>query len=55
MMQLLGNRDLRNTLICISLEKAIFQNADEEYHVKVAENLDEVCKLLEVALNMSLI
>ncbi len=46
--QLLGHRDLRNTLIYINLEKAIFQNADEEYHVKVAENLDEACKLLEV-------
>jgi site-specific recombinase XerD len=41
--QLLGHRDLRNTLIYINLEKAIFQNADEEYHVKVAENLDEAC------------
>jgi integrase len=46
--QLLGHRDLRNTLIYINLEKAIFQNADEEYHVKVAENLQEACKLLEV-------
>jgi hypothetical protein len=46
--QLLGLRDLRNTLIYINLEKAIFQNADEEYHVKVAENLQEACKLLEV-------
>jgi integrase len=46
--QLLGHRDLRNTLIYINLEKVIFQNADEEYHVKVAENLQEACKLLEV-------
>ena len=46
--QLLGHRDLRNTLIYINLEKAIFQNADEEYHVKVAETLQEACKLLEV-------
>ncbi len=46
--QLLGHRDLRNTLIYINLEKAIFQNADEEYHVKVAQTLEEACKLLEV-------
>ena len=46
--QLLGHRDLRNTLIYINLEKAIFQNIDEEYHVKVAETLQEACKLLEV-------
>jgi integrase len=48
--QLLGHRDLRNTLIYINLEKAIFQNADEEYHVKVAENLQEACKLIAVGL-----
>ena len=46
--QLLGHRDLRNTLIYINLEKALFQNADEEFYVKVAQNLDEACKLLEV-------
>jgi hypothetical protein len=46
--QLLGHRDLRNTLIYINLEKAIFQNADEEYPVKVVEDLQEACKLLEV-------
>jgi integrase/recombinase XerD len=46
--QVLGHRDLRNTLIYINLEKALFQNADDEFHVKVAHNLDEACKLLEV-------
>jgi hypothetical protein len=28
--------------------KALFQNAADEFHVKVAQNLDEACKLLEV-------
>lgn len=46
--QLLGHRDLRNTLVYINLEKAIFQNVDDEFHVKVAHSLDEACKLLEV-------
>ena len=46
--QVLGHRDRRNTLIYINLEKALFQNADDEFHVKVAQNLDEACKLLEV-------
>jgi hypothetical protein len=46
--QLLGHRDLRNTLIYINLEKVIFQNAGKEYHIKVAEDLQEACKLLEV-------
>ena len=46
--QLLGHRDLRNTLIYINLERALFQNTDDEFHVKVAQSLDEACKLLEV-------
>jgi integrase len=46
--QLLGHRDLRNTLIYINLEKALFQNTDDEFHVKVAQSLEEACKLLEV-------
>jgi len=46
--QVLGHRDLRNTLIYINLEKALFQNAADEFNAKVAQNLDEACKLLEV-------
>lgn len=46
--QLLGHRQLRNTLIYINLEKALFQNTEDEFHVRVAHNLDEACKLLEV-------
>jgi hypothetical protein len=34
-------------MIYINLEKACVQNADDEFHVKVAQNLDEACKLLE--------
>jgi hypothetical protein len=44
----LGHRDLRNILIYINLEKALFQNADDEYHVKIAQTLEEATKLLEV-------
>jgi hypothetical protein len=46
--QVLGHRDLRNTLVYINLEKALFQNTDDEYHVKVAQTLEEATKLLEV-------
>jgi hypothetical protein len=46
--RVLGHRDLRNTLIYINLEKGLFQNTDDEFHVKVAQTLDEACKLLEV-------
>jgi hypothetical protein len=31
------------------MEKALFQNADDEFHVKVAQNLDAASKLLEVS------
>jgi hypothetical protein len=34
--------------IYINLEKVLFQNADEEFHVKDTHNLDETCQLLEV-------
>jgi len=30
------------------LEKVLLQNADDEFHVKAAQTLDEACKLLEV-------
>jgi hypothetical protein len=30
------------------LEKAIFKDTNDEFTVKVAETLDEACKLLEV-------
>jgi hypothetical protein len=41
-------KERRNTLIYINLEKALFQNADDEYLVKVAQTLEEATKLLEV-------
>ncbi len=53
--QLLGHRDLRNTLIYINLEKAIFQNADEEYHVKVAETFKKHSNCSKSALKTVLI
>jgi hypothetical protein len=31
-----------------STRKAIFNEADDEFHVKVAESLEEACRLLEV-------
>jgi integrase/recombinase XerD len=44
----LGHKDLRSTLIYINLENSLFQSTDDEFHVKVAQSLDEACKLLEV-------
>jgi integrase len=46
--RLLGHKSLLNTEIYINIEQAVFQTEDSEFHVKVAETLDEACKLLEV-------
>ena len=45
--RLLGHRSILNTQIYINLEQAIFE-ANDDYEVKIAENLDAACKLLEV-------
>jgi len=45
---LLGHKSLKSTEIYINVEQAIFNDADDEFHVKVAANLEEACKLLEV-------
>jgi integrase len=47
-MKLLGHHSLRTTLIYIDLEKAAFKETNDEFTVKVADTLDEACKLLEV-------
>jgi len=47
-MKLLGHHSLRTTLIYIDLEKAIFRETNDEFTVRVADDLDEACKLLEV-------
>jgi len=47
-MNLLGHRKIDNTMIYINLERALFQAADEEFHVKVAETSVEIKGLLEV-------
>jgi len=45
---LLGHKCSLSTDIYINIEKAIFNEYDNEFHVKVAETLEEACKLLEV-------
>jgi len=47
-MKLLGHHSLRTTLIYIDLEKALFNETNDEFTVKVATTIDEACKLLEV-------
>jgi hypothetical protein len=45
-MRLLGHRDIRNTLIYIDVEHAIFQTGEnDEFTTKVADNVEAACKL----------
>lgn len=46
--RLLGHKSLMSTQIYINMEQALFSDNNQEFHVKVAENLEEACKLLEV-------
>jgi len=45
--KLLGHKSVLNTQIYINLEQTIFE-ATDDYEVKIAENLDDACKLLEI-------
>jgi len=46
--QILGHKNINNTLIYVTIDNAIFQNATEEFHVKTAKTVEEACKLVEV-------
>ncbi|MBS7616500.1 tyrosine-type recombinase/integrase [Candidatus Bathyarchaeota archaeon] len=46
--RVLGHKSLKSTEIYINIEQAIFENAPEEFHVKVAQTPEEIKALLEV-------
>jgi integrase len=46
--RLLGHRNIQNTLCYINLEQAIFKDSIDQFHVKVADSIEDACKLLEV-------
>ena len=46
--RLLGHRNIQNTLRYINLEQAIFKDCIDQFHVKVADSIDDACKLLQV-------
>jgi len=46
--QLLGHKSLTSTEIYINVEQAIFNEDDQQFHVKVASSVAEASKLLEV-------
>lgn len=46
--QILGHKSMKSTEIYINVEQAVFNEANDEFHVKVTGSLEEACKLLEV-------
>jgi integrase len=46
--RLLGHKNIQNTLIYVNIEKALFQNTNEEFHVATARTVEEACRLIEV-------
>ena len=46
--QLLGHRDIKSTMLYITLERQLFQNASDEFCIRVAGTTDEIKALLEV-------
>jgi integrase len=46
--KLLGNRNILATQIYVNLEQALFSETNDEYHVKVAETIEEVAELVAV-------
>ena len=43
-----GYADIKSTMIYINLEQALFNIANDEFHVKTAKTVEEACKLAEV-------
>jgi len=47
--ELFRHRNIRNTLVYITIEKGLFaEQTTDEYHVKVANNVEEAAKLVKV-------
>jgi integrase len=46
--RILGHKTLKSTEVYINIEQAMFLVTDDEYHVKVANDLKEACQLVEV-------
>jgi hypothetical protein len=45
-MQTLGHKNIKNTLLYIQLEEALFQG-EQDYISKVAKTENEICRLVE--------
>jgi len=45
--RILGHKSVQNTMIYINLEAALYQIRSDQFTVRVAQTLDEACKLVE--------
>jgi len=45
--QFLGHKNIASTMVYITIEQTIFKEVDDEFVVRVANNLDEFVGLLE--------
>ena len=46
-MQFLGHRNIKNTLMYVQLEETLFKNENEQFVCKVAGTIDEAKELIE--------
>ena len=46
--KLLGHRNVLATQIYVKLEQALFRDANDEYHAKAADTVEEATKLIAV-------
>ncbi|MEM2911594.1 MAG: tyrosine-type recombinase/integrase [Candidatus Bathyarchaeia archaeon] len=44
----LGHKEIKSTMIYINIENALYQNSNDEFHVKVAKTIEEAAKLIEI-------
>jgi hypothetical protein len=44
----LGHKSLQSTQIYINMEQALFSNSSNEYHVKIAQSVEQAMALIEV-------
>jgi len=47
-MDFLGHRDIRNTMRYIQLEKVLYHTGNDQFHVRIAKNVEDACELVEV-------
>ncbi|MEM2447559.1 MAG: tyrosine-type recombinase/integrase, partial [Candidatus Bathyarchaeia archaeon] len=45
--ELLGHKNIQNTMIYINIERALFQTPKDEFYCKTASTIDEASKLIE--------